>query len=139
MPARDQDRYAVLPEDEDLQPRDPVHGVRPELQAKSMRELRALHNAIPRGQMKRDRQMQAWALSNSLSRQDMARAVGISKSRVDQIIRELTLHDQAVTTKRLMEQMRRHMTDEQYAAVLRQQAQYGQQLAEDDEGLGGVI
>jgi hypothetical protein len=32
--------------------------------------------------------MAAWALSNSLSREDMAIATGLAKSRVDQIIRE---------------------------------------------------
>lgn len=32
--------------------------------------------------------MTAWALSNSLSRDDMAIATGLAKSRVDQIIRE---------------------------------------------------
>ena len=32
--------------------------------------------------------MTAWALSNSLSREDMATATGLAKSRVDQIVRE---------------------------------------------------
>jgi hypothetical protein len=32
--------------------------------------------------------MTAWALSNSVSREDMAIATGLAKSRVDQIIRE---------------------------------------------------
>jgi hypothetical protein len=38
--------------------------------------------------------MQALALSNSPSREDMARAAGLAKSHVDQIIRELTEEDQ---------------------------------------------
>jgi hypothetical protein len=53
-----------------------------------MRDLRAMHNEIPLGYQKRDGQMAAWALSNSLSREDMAIATGLAKSRVDQIIRE---------------------------------------------------
>ena len=53
-----------------------------------MRALRAIHNEIPLGYQKRDGQMTAWALSNSLSREDMASATGLAKSRVDQIIRE---------------------------------------------------
>jgi hypothetical protein len=53
-----------------------------------MRALRAIHNEIPLGYQKRDGQMTAWALSNSLSRVDMAIATGLAKSRVDQIIRE---------------------------------------------------
>jgi Lon protease-like protein len=119
MPLRLQNRYEVLP-DEDLQPSHPVPHVEIERQAESMRELRRLHNDISASLIQRDQKMQAWALSNSLSRHDMAMAIGMHKSRVDQIIRELTLHDQAVTTKRLMEQMRRHVADE-------------------DEGLGGIL
>jgi hypothetical protein len=83
-----------------------------ELQAKSMRKLRELHNEIPNGFMKRDRQMQAWALSNSVSRQDMAIAVGLAKSRVDQIIRDLTLMDQARKAREAYERLARHMPPE---------------------------
>ena len=46
-------------------------------------------SVIPNSTIHRDRQMQAWALSNSLSRHDMAVAVGLVKSRIDQIIRDL--------------------------------------------------
>ena len=99
-------RYEVLP-DEDLQPANPVHGVAIELQAESMRKLRAMHNEIPNSTIQRDRQMQAWALSNSLSRQDMAVAVGLVKSRVDQIIRDLTLLDQARKAREAYERLRR--------------------------------
>jgi len=53
-----------------------------------MRKLRAMHNEIPLGYQRRDGQMTAWALSNSLSRRDMAIATGLAKSRVDQIIRD---------------------------------------------------
>ncbi len=86
-----------------------------------MRELRAMHNDIPHGFIRRDRQMQAWALSNSLSRQDMAIAVAMHKSRVDQIIRDLTLADRAVKAQRALEQIRRHMPAELFQELLQQQ------------------
>jgi hypothetical protein len=53
-----------------------------------MRALRAKHNEIPLEYQRRDGEMIVWALSNSLSREDMAIATGLAKSRVDQIIRE---------------------------------------------------
>ena len=65
--------------------------------------------------------MQALACSGSLSREDMARATGLAKSRVDQIIRELTLADRAVEARRALEEMRRHMPDELFQQVLQQQ------------------
>jgi hypothetical protein len=104
-------RHETLP-DEDLEPTNPVHGVPVDVQAESMRKLRALHNQIPHGTAQRDRQMQAWALSNSVSRQDMAIAIGLAKSRVDQIIRELTLLDQARNAREAYERLRRHMPEE---------------------------
>lgn len=104
-------RYQLLP-DEDLQPTRPVPAVPVDRQAESMRKLRAMHNEIPNGFIRRDRQMQAWALSNSLSRQDMAVAVGLAKSRVDQIIRDLTLLDQARNAREAYERLRRHMPED---------------------------
>lgn len=104
-------RYETLP-DEHLEPTNPVHGVPVDVQAESMRKLRAMHNQIPRSTALRDRQMQAWALSNSLSRQDMAIAIGLAKSRVDQIIRELTLLDHARKAHEAYERLRRHMPEE---------------------------
>lgn len=112
-------RYEVLP-DEDLQPQNPVHGVPIEIQAESMRKLRAMHNEIPNSTIHRDRQMQAWALSNSLSRQDMAVAVGLVKSRVDQIIRDLTLLDQTRNAREAYERLRRHMPPELLREALAQ-------------------
>jgi hypothetical protein len=53
-----------------------------------MRALRAMHNEIPLGYQKRDGQMTTWALTNSVSREDIAIATGLAKSRVDQIVRE---------------------------------------------------
>jgi hypothetical protein len=112
-------RYELLL-DEDLQPANPVHGVAIEVQAESMRKLRAMHNEIPSSTIQRDRQMQAWALSNSLSRQDMAVAVGLAKSRVDQIIRDLTLLDQARKAREAYERLRRHMPPELLKEALAQ-------------------
>ena len=112
-------RYEVLSE-EDLQPTNPVHGVPIEVQAESMRKLRAMHNEIPSSTIQRDRQMQAWALSNSLSRHDMALAVGLVKSRVDQIIRDLTLFDQARKAREAYERLRRHMPPELLREALAQ-------------------
>jgi hypothetical protein len=80
-------RHDLLPDDE-LQPAHPVSHVPMEVQAASMRTLRAMHNEIPLGYQKRDGQMTARALSNSVSREDMAIATGLAKSRVDQIVRE---------------------------------------------------
>jgi hypothetical protein len=113
-------RYDVLPHD-DLNPSHPVPGVPLERQVESMRELRAIHNEIPNAFIRRDRQMQAWALSNSLSRQDMAIAVGMHKSRVDQIIRDLTLADRAIKAQRALEQIRRHMPAELFQQFLQQE------------------
>jgi hypothetical protein len=104
-------RYALLP-DEDLQPTDPVPQVPLERQAEAMRELRAMHNQIPNGYLDRDRQMQAWALSNSASRRDMAIATGLVKSRVDQIVRDLTLADDARKAREAVERVRRHLPDD---------------------------
>jgi len=59
-----------------------------ELQVESMHELRELTNRIVSANWERDERMAALALSNSLSRHDMATAIGCSKSRVDQILRE---------------------------------------------------
>jgi DNA-directed RNA polymerase specialized sigma subunit len=61
-----------------------------ELQVESMYELRELTNRIARANWERDERMATLALSNSLSRHDMATAIGCSKSRVDQILRETT-------------------------------------------------
>jgi non-ribosomal peptide synthetase component F len=80
-------RHELLP-DEDLQPTHPVPHALIEDQAASMRELRALHNEIPLGYQRRDARMTALAISNSVSREDIAIATGLVKSRVDQIIRE---------------------------------------------------
>lgn len=112
-------RYEVLPAQK-LWPTRPVPNVPPEVQAERMTELRLLHNTVPNGYIRRDRELQRLALSNSLSRQDMAIAIGVHKSRVDQIIRDLTLLDDARKTREAIERIRPHMPDELFKHMLRE-------------------
>lgn len=60
-----------------------------EVQADAMQELRDLQNRIAEAYRLRDDRMSTLALSGRLSRADMASAMGLTKSRVDQIIREV--------------------------------------------------
>jgi hypothetical protein len=113
-------RHAILAADE-LLPTFTTRHHDYDSQVASMRELRELSNGIANAYRRRDRRMQALACSGSLSREDMARATGLAKSRVDQIIRELTLADRAVKAQRALEQMRRHMPDELFQRLLQQQ------------------
>jgi hypothetical protein len=85
MPRRH--RHNVL--DDDLEPTWTPPGVDRERQIESMRELRRLSNAVAEAYLARDDKMLAQALSHSLSRRDIARATGLNKSRVDQVIREM--------------------------------------------------
>ena len=52
--------------------------------------------------------MTAWALSNSLSRQDMAVATGLAKSRVDQIIRETYELERSLSARACAQRVARH-------------------------------
>jgi hypothetical protein len=101
-------RHAVLGA-EDLEPTFTTRSHDYEGQLASMRELHELSNGIAYAYRRRDELMQALALSNSLSREDMARATGLAKSRVDQIIRELTDEDQRRRNAEALERARRHM------------------------------
>jgi hypothetical protein len=74
-----------------------------------MRELRNAHNGIADGYRHRDGLMHAWALSNTLSRSDMAIATGLVKSRVDQLIREAAERDIAVRHEAGSKRISRHM------------------------------
>jgi hypothetical protein len=56
-----------------------------------MHDLRELQNGISEHHWLRDNRMAALALSNALSRLDMAVATGLVRSRVDQLIREQAL------------------------------------------------
>jgi hypothetical protein len=75
----------MLP-DEDLQPTHTPLGVDATYQAETLRRLRELENTGRRARFERDDLIVANALSNSLSRPDMGRAIGVSRSRIDQII-----------------------------------------------------
>jgi hypothetical protein len=82
-------RYDQLP-DVPLRPTKPVPDVPLEVQSANMRELRRLHNDIGRGYWLRDDRMASFAHSVTVSREDMAVATGLAKSRVDQILREVS-------------------------------------------------
>lgn len=112
------DRYALLSEDEKLSPTHPAPHVPIEIQAERMRELRKIANEIPSAHLRRDRELQRLANSGSLSRQDMAIAVGLAKSRVDQIIRGLTLADQAKKSRELIARLRLHMPEDMVNEVI---------------------
>ena len=69
-----------------LQPTHTPLGVDRDYQVETLGRLRELENAGRRVRFDRDDLIAANALSNSLSRPDMARAIGVSRSRIDQII-----------------------------------------------------
>ena len=100
-------RHHVLP-DRTLRPKHPVSDVSIEGQAEEMRRLRDAHNRIAHSYRERDRIMVALALSNSLSRQDMAIATDLAKSRVDQIIRDTHALDQNASARAAAERVARH-------------------------------
>lgn len=101
-------RYASLPDDA-LKPGHPIPGVSIEVQEAHMRELRKAQNQIADSHAVRDGLMQAWALSNTLSRHDMALATGLAKSRVDQLIREAAERDIATRNAAAAARVARHM------------------------------
>ena len=101
-------RHALL-DDDDLRPTFTRHYHDYESQVASMRELRELSNGVATAYRHRDRRMQALALSGSLSREDMALATGLAKSRVDQIIRELAEEDARQRAVAARERISRHM------------------------------
>jgi hypothetical protein len=77
--------YDLLP-DEAIEPTSTPPGTDYAEQLEILRELRALQNAIPAAQLARDQRLATLARSGIISRRDMARACGLNKSRVDQII-----------------------------------------------------
>ena len=105
-----QHRHELLDES-DLRPTFTRHYHDYESQVASMRELRDLSNGVATAYRQRDRRMQALALSGSLSREDMARATGLAKSRVDQIIRELTEEDARQREAAARERLLRHVPE----------------------------
>ena len=74
-----------------------------------MREIRELTNNVAKAYRRRDELFHKLALSNSLSRHDMARAAGLNKTRVDQVIREMAEEDQQRKNREGEERVRRHM------------------------------
>jgi hypothetical protein len=97
----------VLPE-VDLLPQQLVPNVSPESQAEKMRELRAAQNRGASGYRERDNLMVAWSLSNTLSRADMAVAIGRAPSRVNQIIRATAAREAEIRTQELHARAARH-------------------------------
>lgn len=77
--------YRRLP-DEILEPTYTPPNVELAVQREYLHELRELQNAIPTAQLARDERVTALARSGAVSRRDMARACGLNKSRIDQII-----------------------------------------------------
>ena len=108
MPRRH--RYSTV--DEELLPTWTTRSHDYHRQIESMREIRELSNELAGAYRRRDELMQAFALSGSLSRQDMARAAGLSKARVDQIIRELAEEDERCRNAEGLQRVRRHMDPE---------------------------
>jgi hypothetical protein len=74
-----------------------------------MKELRALSSQISAAYRARDDLLHALALSEGLSRRDMATATGLNKSRVDQIIKEMAEEDQGRKNVAAAERVRRHL------------------------------
>jgi hypothetical protein len=98
----------LLPQ-EDLRPSHTPLGVDPESQAESMRRLRDLENRGRQTEYDRNDLLCALALSNSLSRPDMARSIGVSRSRIDQLIRSHWQLLQSRKDAEATERVARHM------------------------------
>jgi DNA-directed RNA polymerase specialized sigma subunit len=107
MPRRH--RYATS--EDELMPTWTPPGADYNLQVESMRELRELTDRIAHAHWERDERMAALALSNSLSRRDIATAIGCSKSRVDQILRETAEELQRRDSRAAAARVARHMPD----------------------------
>jgi hypothetical protein len=78
-------------------------------QVESMREIRELSDGIASAHRRRDELLAALALSHSLSRADMARAAGLSKARIDQILFEMATEDARRRQVEGEERVRRHL------------------------------
>lgn len=98
----------LLPDDS-LDPTYTPKGISVDAQREILRELRVLQNAIPEAQFARDDRLAALAISGSVTRRDMARACGLNKSRVDQIIAAHAQRLQDERTAVLGERVRRHL------------------------------
>jgi hypothetical protein len=78
-------------------------------QVEAMREIRELSNNIATAHRQRDQLLAALALSQSLSRADMARAAGLSKPRIDQILYEVATENALRQQTEGEARVRRHM------------------------------
>ena len=74
-----------------------------------MRELRKLQNDAATAFRMRDEAMAAWAVSNTLSREDMAVATGLVVSRVNQIVRSTYVRETESKAAAMREQALRHL------------------------------
>jgi hypothetical protein len=72
--------------DEPIEPTSTPPGATYLEQCAALHELRALHHAISAAQAARDERLALLARSGIVSRRDMARACGLNKSRIDQIL-----------------------------------------------------
>ena len=87
----------------------PLSDVPIQNQARAMKQVRAAQNRIATSYKERDELMVAFAVSNSVSRHDMAAAAGLAKSRVDQIIRETYLRDATNQSRAAVARTKRHL------------------------------
>jgi hypothetical protein len=99
-------RYAT--QDDDLLPTWTTRSHDYARQVEAMCEIRELSNDIAGAHRQRDQRLAALALSNSLSRADMARAAGLSKARIDQILFEVADENRQRKNLEAEERVRRH-------------------------------
>jgi hypothetical protein len=103
-------RYSTSPLDKrDLLPTWTTRSHDFDRQVESMREVRELSNNIAGAHRERDELLAALALSQSLSRADMARAAGLSKPRIDQILYEVAMENAGRRQAEGEARVRRHM------------------------------
>jgi hypothetical protein len=95
--------------DEPIEPTYTPPGITTDKQREILRELRGLQNAIPEAQFARDDRLTALSLSGSVTRRDMARACGLHKSRIDQIIAAHAQRLQDERNEMLLARARRHL------------------------------
>ena len=94
---------------EDLEPTFTPPGVDRERQRETLQQLYDLEMASRSARDERDELILANALSHSLSRGDMGRAVGLSRSRIDQLIAQRSAALGEARTRALRERARRHL------------------------------
>jgi hypothetical protein len=98
----------LLP-DEDVRPTHTPPGVDADRQAETLQRLRGLENRGRQSRFQRDDLIVANSLSHSLTRRDMGRAIGVTRSRIDQIIASHSAQLQSQRNATLADQARRHV------------------------------